>query len=311
MRPNIVFLGTPEAAVPTLVALVEKANVVAVVTQPDRAQGRSKEPVAPPVKTAAVAAGLRVVQPGTREQLNAALLAMEPTDLGVVVAYGMILDDVALAVPRRGMINVHFSLLPRWRGAAPVERAILEGDTETGVTIMQMDRGLDTGDIVASAVVAIDDSTAGELTGVLSNLGTSLMMGVLDAVIQGRAPRLPQAEDGVRYASKLTTVEAEIDFSLSTESVLRHIRAYNPRPGAYAYRDGERFKVWEARAAVADPEIPPGVLIADEGALTVSTRDGAIAVNELQPPGKPRMTSAAWLLGQQIPLGRFSKREDQ
>jgi len=308
---NVVFLGTPEAAVPTLLALIDATNVVAVITQPDRARGRSNRPVASPVKAAALSAGLRVLQPETRDQLNETLRQMEAVDLGVVVAYGMILDEVALAVPRRGMVNVHFSLLPRWRGAAPVERAILAGDRETGVTIMQMDRGLDTGDVLVSETVSIGEATAGDLTEVLSSLGASLLVDVFDDLIDGRAPTVPQADEGVTYAAKLTTVEAEIDFSAATEDVLRHIRAYNPRPGAYTYRDGERFKVWEAFAAIADGDAQPGVLAANEDVLTIGTGDGAIGVTVLQPSGKPRMASPAWLRGQQYPLGRFSRREDQ
>lgn len=303
---DVVFLGTPQASVPALLALVERANIVAVITQPDRPQGRSNKPVPSPVKEVALTAGLRVVQPETRDQLNEALRELEPTDLGVVVAYGMILDQAALAIPRHGMVNVHFSLLPRWRGAAPVERAILAGDKETGVTIMKMDLGLDTGDVVASEIVAIDEATAGQLTEVLSQVGASLLMDIFENLSTGRAQGVPQANEHATYAAKLTTIEAEIDFSASTQHVLRHIRAYNPRPGAYAFRDGERFKVWEAQTAAAGEKDEPGDLIGDEEGLTIKTGDGAVRVLQLQPSGKPRMGAREWVRGQQQPLGRFS-----
>lgn len=303
LLPKVVFLGTPLAAVPTLIALDAVAEVVAVITQPDRPKGRSKTPVSPPVKDAALDLGIPVFQPDTKSALNAHLAEMPSLDLGVVVAYGMILDSGALATPELGMVNVHFSLLPLHRGAAPVERAILVGDQQTGVTIMQMDEGLDTGDILVARSVAIGEATAGELTHQLANAGASLLAEVFGSLVGQHLTPIAQDHTLATYASKLTTAEAEVDFSLTTEEVVRHVRAFDPRPGAFAYRGSERFKFGACRpnAAVAEP----GEVIRVETGVSIGTADGSVEIFEIQPPGKSRMPAEAWLRGQSS-LGRFT-----
>ena len=201
---RIVFLGTPGAAVPALDALVESTDVGLVVTRPDRPQGRSGRPQPSPVKVAAVENGLPIAQPEDRAGLAGALDDAGPFDLGVVVAFGMILDARALAMPRLGMLNAHFSLLPRWRGAAPVARALIAGDPMSGVTIIRLDEGLDTGPVLTAQAVDIGgEETAGELTSRLSGLAARLLSGVLPAYLAGELVPLPQSDEGATYASKL------------------------------------------------------------------------------------------------------------
>lgn len=304
--PTVVFLGTPQAAVPTLRSLSRVANVIAVVTQPDRPKGRSKAPVPPPIKIAALEESLEVIQPKTKADLNEALKSLPAVELGVVVAYGMILDEAALAIPRRGMVNVHFSLLPELRGAAPVERAILEGKPETGVSIMQMDKGLDTGDVVRVERVSIEDQNAGELTDALADVGASLLLSVFDDLVEGRVHPQPQDHAGASYARKLTTAEAEVDFSRPTAEVVRHIRAFDPRPGAFAFRGTERFKM--AKCHAGDARGDPGQIVETVRGIAIATADGSVEIGTIQPPGKPWMLSSAWVRGQ-TSLGQFSLRE--
>ncbi len=292
---RIVFLGTPVDAVPALRALVGAGHEVAfVVTQPDRRRGRGTATVPSPVKAAAIELGIPVRTP---ERAGEVLdeVAGSGAEVGVVVAFGQLLRPSLLEALPSGFVNVHFSLLPRWRGAAPVERAILAGDTETGVCVMQIDAGLDTGPVYATAVTEIGETeTAGELRARLVELGTQLLVATL--------PRLPTTEpvdqqgDAV-YAEKLTVDEFKLDPARPASELARVVRAGNPRPGAWFVVDGNRVKVLRAHVvddAAQGTGAPVGTLD-EHGVLT--TAAGALALDEVQPEGKRVMVADAWMRG--------------
>jgi methionyl-tRNA formyltransferase len=291
-----VFLGSPPEAVPSLEALVEVAEVALVITQPDRPRGRSGTPVPPEVKVAALDRGLEVAQPTNRDELQSALEGAAP-DVALLTAYGRLIRPDALAVPTHGFVNVHFSLLPRWRGASPVVRAILAGDRTTGVTLMQMDEGLDTGPTIAvRGIVIREHESAGELTMRLADLGADLVRDALPRFVAGELRAKPQVSEGVTAAGKITTDEAHIDPTRHpAAAVLRAVRAFDPRPGAWTTLDGERFKVWGAVPAAGEAE--PGVAVADEDRVLLGCADGPIELVEVQPAGKPRMAAADWMRG--------------
>ncbi|WP_137897280.1 methionyl-tRNA formyltransferase [Sphingomonas sp. 2SG] len=291
---RIIFMGTPDFAVPTLEALVSAGHdVVAAYSQPPRPGGRrGRETVASPVQQRAEALGIAVRHPvslkGAEEQ--AAFAALD-ADVAVVAAYGLILPKPVLAAPRLGCLNVHGSLLPRWRGAAPVQRAILAGDAETGVGIMQMEAGLDTGPVRLEGRVAIDRKTAGELTAELATLGARLMVAVLGDP-DAHAP-VAQPEEGVTYASKIDKAEARIDFTRSAVEVERLVRAMHPAPGAWFEIAGERVKV--LAADVLPFSFPGGEGTTVDDALTIACADGAIRPTLVQRAGRG-VTSTAELL---------------
>jgi methionyl-tRNA formyltransferase len=297
---RVAFAGTPAAAVPPLRALVEGGHeVAAVVTQPDRARGRSGRPSPTPVAAAAAELGIPVLRPAT---INAPEVIDEIAASGAralaVVAFGQILRDAVLA--RWPCVNVHFSLLPAYRGAAPVERAIMDGAAETGVTVMQMDAGLDTGPMLASRRVAVGEGEdAGSLTARLSEIGGPLLAGVLDDLGAGRLRPVPQPDEGVSLAPKITAEDRALDLSRPAGELARRVRALSPHIGATLAIDGQPFKVWSARAVPGD--VPPG-LSADGGRLVAATGDGALELLELQPPGKGRMGAASFLRGWRGPL---------
>lgn len=296
---RVIFMGTPEFAVPTLLALVEAGHqVVAAYTQPPRPAGRGKKLQLSPVQFAAEARGIEVRHPhslkGVDEQAAFAALG---ADVAVVAAYGLILPQAVLDAPRFGCLNVHGSLLPRWRGAAPVQRAILAGDQVTGVTIMQMEAGLDTGPMLAKAVVPVDDKTAGELTAELAEIGARLMEGVLGE--HERFHPVPQPEDGVTYAKKIEKAESRLDFTRPAVEVERQVRAFAPSPGAFFELDGERYRVLAASVAKGAGEA--GVTIDD--ALTIACGEGAIRPVTVQRAGRPAMDTASLLRGRAIPAG--------
>ncbi len=269
---KLVYFGTPAAAVPPLEALVAAGHeIAAVITQPDRRRGRGSGLVGSPVRVAAVALGLPVFTPEKARSIVADVRALG-ADLGVVVAFGQILPIELLDAIDGGLVNVHFSLLPRWRGAAPVERAILAGDTETGVCIMGVEEGLDTGPVYARATVPIGaEETAGELHARLVAAGTDLLVETVPKV----ASISPEVQVGEpTYASKLTVDEFELDLARPAGELARIVRAGNPRPGAWLTVDGTRFKVWRAHEL-----------------------DGRLVPDEVQPEGKARMTYAAWHAG--------------
>ena len=293
---RVVFLGSPADSVPPLRALVAAGHEVAlVVTQPDRRRGRGSGSSPSAVKAAALELGLPVVTPA-RASDAVADVASSGATLGVVVAYGQILRPDFLAALPDGFVNLHFSLLPRWRGAAPVERAILAGDAETGVCLMQVEEGLDTGGVYASARVAIGaDETAGELRARLVEAGTKLLTDRL-ADVPGAVPE-PQVGEPT-YADKLTVDEFAIDATRSAAELARLVRAGNPRPGAWCTVAGRRVKVWKARAAgavVALPAAPTPGQLSSHGHLFL--REGLLELLEVQPEGKRRMTGAAFVAG--------------
>lgn len=297
---RIIFMGTPEFAVPALVALVEAGHeVVAAYTQPPRPGGRRGKELTPsPVHKEAEMRGIEVRHPvslkGAEEQ--AAFAALE-ADIAVVAAYGLILPQAVLDAPRLGCLNIHASILPRWRGAAPIQRAILADDPTTGVTIMQMEAGLDTGPMLATLRTVIEHKTAGELTTELANRGAQLLVGTLRDLAVHRAVRQP--EDGVTYARKIDKAEARLDFSQDAAQVERQVRAFMPTPGAYFELGGERYKVLAADVVEGDGE--SGMALDD--ALTVACGSGALRITRIQRAGKPAMESPDLLRGRPIQAG--------
>lgn len=295
---RIIFMGTPEFAVPVLDALVEaNHDVVAAYSQPPRRGNRGK--IAPsPVHARAEALGIEVRTPLTlRDPEAQGAFAALGADVAVVAAYGLILPRPVLEAPRLGCLNVHGSLLPRWRGAAPIQRAILAGDAETGVGIMQMEAGLDTGPVRLEGRTPVDGKTAGQLTAELSAMGARLMVEVLGDV--ERYPAMPQPEDGVTYAAKIDKAEARLDFSKSAVEVERQVRAFNPAPGAFFEVQGERVRVHAATVLAEHGEI--GTAIDDK--MTIACGEGAIRPILVQRAGRGVMTSEELLRGFAIPMG--------
>ena len=300
---STVFLGTPSAGIPSLQTVASLTNVQLVVTRPDKPRGRSGRARPSPIKEAAAELGIQVAQPSSREELEEALSEVDSFDVGVVVAFGMILRPAALATGRTGFVNVHFSILPRWRGAAPVERAILAGDTTSGVTLMVIDEGLDTGPVLAVESTPIGpDETAGELTGRLSQLGSGLLAEHLVSYVEGNLIAHPQPSDGITYAARISTEEAVVEASWPAAELLRAVRAYSPRPGARFA--GGRLKVWKA-SPTDEEALPVGLLEFDGHRLLMGTGDHPIELVEVQPAGGKRMSGAAWARGRQGDLGRM------
>jgi methionyl-tRNA formyltransferase len=310
MRPlRIIFAGTPDFAVPSLAALLDAPvappglpplEVVAVYTQPDRPAGRGRQLQASPVKTLALKHGLTVVQPESLKKDPDAVgrLAAFDADLMVVVAYGLLLPVSVLDAPRLGCVNVHASLLPRWRGAAPIQRALLAGDPETGVCIMRMEAGLDTGPVYHRVATPIGPrDTGADLHDRLGALGARALLDALPGIADGSLIPEPQAEDQVTYAHKLTKDEAIIDWHQPAETIGRMIRAYNPWPVAQTRLDSETLRVW---AAEVDPErttdAPAGTVIAArKSGIEVAAGRGILRIVRLQPPGKRAMAAADFL----------------
>ena len=297
-------MGTPRAAVPSLRSLAESFDVAAVYTRADKPSGRGRRIAPSPVKEAAAELGLEIVQPKSLRGGEGAvrLRAFEP-DAVAVVAYGMILPADVLAVPRLGCVNVHFSLLPRWRGAAPVERAIMAGDDETGVTTMLMDEGLDTGPMLLRETTPIGEmDTTGTVTGRLAIRGAVLLVETLRGLEAGKLPPMRQPSDGVTVAPKVSTEEAELDFSQPADVLGRRVRALDPAPGAFMWLGGKRVKVWTARVVAGDGE--PGVVadVTPEG-IDVQTGQGRLRVECVQPEGKRRMTADEFLRGRPVKVG--------
>ena len=300
---RIAFMGTPAFAVPTLDALVEAGHdVVAVYSQPPRPAGRGKAPQLSPVHARAEALGIPVHTPLTLKDKDAqAAFAALDLDVAVVAAYGLILPQAILEAPRHGSLNVHASLLPRWRGAAPIQRAILAGDAQTGVTIMGMEKGLDTGPMLDVSTTSVDRKTAGELTDELAKAGAAQMVDVL-----GRLPTIqpePQPDDGVTYAAKIDKAEARLDFSQSAEAVERAIRAFNPAPGAFCTLLGERVKILAADVVAENGA--PGTVLDDR--LTIACGTGAIRPTLVQRQGKGAMEPQALLRGWAIVPGTMAE----
>jgi methionyl-tRNA formyltransferase len=314
MSLTTVFLGTPEAAVPTLEALLDSDHrVLAVATAPDRPRGRGMELAASRVKQRALAAGVPVLQPPSLRTPEAqAELAAAGADVFVVCAYGLILPPAVLEQPRLGCVNVHFSLLPAFRGAAPVAAAILAGAPVSGVTIMQMDPGLDTGPILDTVEVPIlpDDDT-GSLEARLATAGAGLLVSVLDRLEAGTIEARPQDGSQASYAGKVTPEDARIHWDQPGASIVDRVRAFSPRPGAWTTLDGRRLKVWRARVAGEPgggaPELEPASFAGGAGgSLVVATGDGAVALEQVQPEGGRRMSGADFLRGRRGAAGKLS-----
>jgi methionyl-tRNA formyltransferase len=303
---RIIYAGTPDFSVAALQALISSSHeVIAVYTQPDRPAGRGRGFKASPVKQKALEYDIPVYQPETlkTEQAQNELRTLG-ADLMVVAAYGLILPAAVLAIPRLGCINIHASLLPRWRGAAPIQRAILAGDKKTGITIMQMDEGLDTGDMLAVAECEIvADETGSSLHDRLMVLGANTLMSVLPAIAEQTLTAVRQNEADACYAAKLTKSEAKIDWQLSAEQIQRAIRAYNAWPVAYCYYEKNNkssiLRLWQAEvlpqtASAAD--LLPGRVFAESAAgIDVVTGDGVLRITQLQAEGKRQMSAADFL----------------
>ncbi|HJM61679.1 MAG TPA: methionyl-tRNA formyltransferase [Alphaproteobacteria bacterium] len=298
---RLIFMGTPAFAMPALAALIGAGHeIAAVYTQPPRAAGRGKTPRAGAVQTHAEAAGISVRYPATLKDGEAqAAFAALAADAAVVVAYGLILPQPILGAPWHGCLNVHASLLPRWRGAAPIQRAILAGDAETGITIMRLDEGLDTGPMLLSRRLAIGDHDAGALHDRLAVLGGEAIVTALAALADGSAVETRQSEAGVTYAAKLTPEDEPLDWCKPTAAVMRQICALAPRPGAHFLLDGERWKALSAE--FAEGSGAPGKVLDDR--LTVGCGEGALRLLRVQRPGRKAMPVADALRGRTIPAG--------
>lgn len=296
---RIVFAGTPDFAAKHLAALIASHHdVVAVYSQPDRPAGRGKKLKASEVKTLALEHNLPVYQPQSLKSDDAqAELAALNADVMVVVAYGLLLPKAILDTPRLGCLNVHGSILPRWRGAAPIQRAIWAGDKETGVTIMQMDEGLDTGDMLHIATCPIDENeTSASLYNKLAELGPGALVETLDKLAEGKLSAEPQDDALANYAKKLSKEEANIDWAMDATQIERNIRAFNPWPVCYTQMQGQTVKVWQA-TVVSQQGTPGQVLSADKTGITIACGEQALTITQLQPQGKKPMSAQDFLNG--------------
>ncbi|WP_107879780.1 methionyl-tRNA formyltransferase [Neisseria animaloris] len=305
---KVIFAGTPDFAASALEAIAAAGfEIPLVLTQPDRPKGRGMQLQASPVKQAAQALGLTVAQlPSLRHEEAQALLREQHADVMVVAAYGLILPEAVLNIPRYGCLNIHASLLPRWRGAAPIQRAIEAGDAETGVCIMQMDAGLDTGGVVSEHRYVIQETdTAQNVHDALAELGARAIVADLQQFQQrGRLKSVPQPENGVTYAQKLSKEEARINWSESAETIERKIRAFNPVPVAWTEYQGKPMKIWQAEVVSQNGKAGE-VLLCNSDGLVVACGEKALRITELQPAGSKRMTVAAFAAGNRVEEGTF------
>lgn len=311
MPLRIVFMGTPDFAVPTLAEILAAGHdVVAVYTQPPRPAGRGMGERKSPVHVYAESNGIPVFTPKSlRGEAEQEIFRSLDADVGVVVAYGLILPKPILEAPRYGCLNLHASRLPRWRGAAPIQRAIMAGDTETAVMVMQMDEGLDTGPILLVERVPIGpNTTAGELHDELARVGASLMVRALAALERGSLDATPQSEEGVTYAAKIDKAEARIDFTRPAREVHDLIRGLSPLPGAWfeAGPEGRRERIKVLRSELADGDGPPGTVLDDR--LTVACGEGAVRLTLLQRAGRKPMSAEEFLRGFDLPAGTKLKK---
>ncbi|MBP1999352.1 methionyl-tRNA formyltransferase [Paenibacillus shirakamiensis] len=302
---NIVFMGTPAFAVPSLEMLLEQGyNVVAVVTQPDRPQGRKKVLTPTPVKEAALRHGIPVLQPLRMRSAEAVeeLATYEP-DVIVTAAYGQILPKAVLDLPQHGCLNVHGSLLPKYRGGAPIQRAIINGEQETGITLMYMAEGLDTGDMIAKTIVPItDEDTSGTLFEKLSLAGAELLQEQLPKVLKGEADRVPQVDEESSYAKNLTRDDERIDWSASSRAIYNRVRGLVPFAGGFTLWKDEVFKVWEitkpeAVSVKQSGQAPGTILSLSDKGIEVQTGDGSVFLTTVQPAGKKAMNASEFLRG--------------
>ncbi len=304
---RIVFAGTPEFSTFPLRALIESRHeVCGVYTQPDRPAGRGRQLQPGSVKQLAQSHGIRVFQPATLKtpEVWAGLRALE-ADLMVVVAYGLILPQAVLTIPRLGCINIHASLLPRWRGAAPIQRAILAGDQETGITIIQMDAGLDTGDMLKRTPCCIEpEDIAGSLHDRLARLGAETLIQTLEGLLAGQITPEPQDDADACYAPKLSKAEAQLDWGKPGNLLEREIRAFNPWPVAYTMLGDQRLRIWRARWLSCGADLPPGFIIkADKEGIDIATGSGVVRLLNIQAAGSREMTVAEFLNAHPVKTG--------
>jgi methionyl-tRNA formyltransferase len=295
INPKVIFAGTPEFAVASLRALVDHGVVPsAVLTQPDRPAGRGKRLTPSPVKQYALEQRIPIMQPASLRDAEtvAELQALQP-DIMVVAAYGLILPQAVLDIPHAGCLNVHASLLPRWRGAAPIQAAILAGDAETGVCLMSMVAGLDSGPVYVTEAVSIgEEETAGDLHDRLAGLGAALLVSHLGEIVDGELKATQQDEKLASYAPKIKTADAAMDWRRPAIELDRQVRAYNPVPGAWFMLDDVRIKCWKSRCSDGSDAPPGTVVAAGKGGIIVSCGDGALLIESLQRPGRRAVTAA-------------------
>lgn len=307
---KIIYMGTPDFAVAPLEAILKAGHeVTAVVTQPDRQKGRGREVQYSPVKECALSNGIPVLQPLKIKEKDAVEeLRKYPADIFVVAAFGQLLSEEILNMPRLGCINIHASLLPAYRGAAPIQWCVINGEEKTGVTIMQMAKGMDTGDILLQKEVVLDEKeTGGSLFDRLMETGAELIVEVLPKIEAGELTPVVQKEELATYAGKITKDMGNIDFAKSAVTIERLIRGLNPWPSAFTHYKGKILKIWEAdvvsECANAENPVPGTVIAMDKESFTLATGEGALRIRSLQPEGKKRMSCAEFMRGYEVKVG--------
>ena len=307
---KIIYMGTPDFAVAPLEAILKAGHeVTAVVTQPDRQKGRGREVQYSPVKECALSYGIPVLQPlKIKEEDAVEELRKYPADIFVVAAFGQLLSEEILNMPRLGCINIHASLLPAYRGAAPIQWCVINGEEKTGVTIMQMAKGMDTGDILLQKEVVLDEKeTGGSLFDRLMETGAELIVEVLPKIEAGELTPVVQKEELATYAGKITKDMGNIDFAKSAVTIERLIRGLNPWPSAFTHYKGKILKIWEAdvvsECANAENPVPGTVIAMDKESFTLATGEGALRIRSMQPEGKKRMSCAEFMRGYEVKVG--------
>lgn len=304
---RLIFAGTPEFAARALSALIQAGHdIPLVLTQPDRPAGRGMKLMPSPVKRLALEHGLQVLQPENLKgaEIQAQLASFSP-EVMIVAAYGLLLPKVVLETPKFGCLNIHASLLPRWRGAAPIQRAILAGDTESGITIMQMDVGLDTGAMLLKARLPITpEDTAGSLHDKLAEQGASAIVEALGLLAQGQLNPEQQDEAAACYAAKITKAEAQLNWADNAENVARAVRAFNPAPGAFTLLNGDTIKIWRAQPEAAASGTSGEIVSVASGGILVKCGAGALRIHELQKAGGKRLSAAQFLAGNSLAAGQ-------
>ncbi len=303
---KVVFMGTPDFAVPTLEKLIEKHDVVCVVTQPDKPKGRGKKMMFPPVKEAAIAAGIPVLQPQKiKDEESIAELKKYEADLFVVVAYGQILPEAILNMPKFGCINVHGSLLPKYRGAAPIQWAVIDGEKVTGVTIMYMEKGLDTGDMILKKEIPLDENeTYGSLHDKMAPIGADALIEAVELIESGKAKPEKQDNSLSTYAKKIEKGFGQIDWNKNSDEILHLVRGLNPMPCAYTILNGEVFKIWNGEEVESvDGAVGEVVEVNSKKGFVVKTGNSAILVTEVQAKGGKRMGCADYMRGHAVEKG--------
>lgn len=295
---KVIFMGTPSFCVPILEALIINCNVIAVVTQPDKEVGRKKEIVFSPIKTLALKHDIKVLQPVKIKEEYSEITNLNP-DIIITCAYGQIVPEIVLKTPKYGCINVHASLLPKLRGGAPIHKAIIYGYKKTGITIMYMDKGMDTGDMISKVEVDIlDTDTAETLHDKLQNVSVPLLMDTLPSIINGTNKREKQNDDEVTYAYNVSRKEEHVDFNKTSKEIFNQIRGLNSWPGAYVILDDKNIKLWASKINDKTYDSKPGTIVnLDKNGMEVATKDGSIIITELQVPGKKKMNIKDFING--------------